>query len=109
MDNKQDFDINWNKNIPDSNTNPATQKEIKDAMEKVREQAKVLSPGSMITLALRREVADVVAAGINSAGIGSAITDACGDATFDEKKGFYISVLYVAKDNVALNAYLDEI
>jgi len=108
MMNKQIFDINWHKAIPDSNVGPASDIEIIEAMEEINKQAKTFQPGNVIAIKLRTEVAEAIKEGINTAGSGAAAVDIGGDKTFETNQGIYISCIYVAKDKVILTNYIDE-
>lgn len=105
-----DFGIKWNKSLPDSNVTPPTEEEINEVMSKVRRQAQYLKEGYPVSVVGRREVIRAVADGINTNGSGAAAVDLMGDHPgFNARKGIYESTLYVMKDQVALNAYADEI
>ena len=108
MDKQDIFGIEWNAKIPNSNTSPATKKEIAAAMVTVNKLAKDIRPGEVISFDLRSEVADAVRLGINSAGSGAAVTNLSGEKYFDKEKGMFISMLYVAKDHTILNNYISE-
>lgn len=107
MVNKQIFNIHWNKAIPNSNVDPASDAEIIKAMETINERAERTRPGDVICVKLRTEVAEAVREGIIAAGSGAAIVDIGEDKTFKVSQGIYISHIYVAKDKVILTNYID--
>ena len=106
MEKQNVFAIDWNKDIPKTNTNQATKEEIAIAMKTINRLAKTTRPGQIIEICLRSEVAKAVMGGIHSAKSGAVLIDT---NWFDAIKGVFISTLRIAKDRDLINIYLNNL
>jgi hypothetical protein len=100
--------IKWHPSVQKVNSRTPTQDEIDDALAEVKKLALATGGNGVMSIFMRREVAAIIAQGINEYDEDTVAECDIGEgATYSKDKGYYQSILYVARDKVRMENYID--